>query len=145
MILAAQFRQLSILSPTFKAFSSLKILAIETSCDDTAVAIVDASKKIWGEVTMHQHAVHSKFQGIVPHLASQAHKSNLPIAIDRALDESKLSMTDIDAIAATRGPGIAGSLSVGFHTAHAIAAACRLPFFAVNHMVCYEIKLRAAN
>lgn len=111
-----------------------RVLAIETSCDDTAVAIVDSTRRILAETVLHQHALHAPHQGIVPRLASRAHRTVLPTAIRTVLAAAGLAVGDLDALAATRGPGIAGSLAVGFDAARLLAAATRRPLYPVHHM-----------
>jgi glycoprotease/Kae1 family metallohydrolase len=122
-----------------------RVLAIETSCDDTAVAILDSSGKVLAEESLHQHQIHSQYGGIVPYLASNAHKARLPMVLEKVLasagralyghDSGKFTITDIHAVAATRGPGIPGSLSVGYDSAKLLASAAgSLPFYPVNHM-----------
>lgn len=117
----------------------LKILAIETSCDDTAASIInqnsDESAAILSSVIIPQHEIHSKYKGIVPHLASQAHKKALPYAIKSALEIAKTKIGDIDIFAATRGPGIAGSLIVGFEAARLMSILFDKPFYPVHHLV----------
>jgi N6-L-threonylcarbamoyladenine synthase len=109
------------------------ILAIETSCDDTCAAVVTASGEIRANVISSQE-VHSRFGGVVPEIASRQHLTLLPAVVDRALADAGVTLDDIDAVAATRGPGLVASLLVGFSAAKAIAAARRLPFIPVNHL-----------
>jgi N6-L-threonylcarbamoyladenine synthase len=109
------------------------ILAIETSCDDTCAAVVTAEGEIRANVISSQE-VHSRFGGVVPEIASRQHLTLLPAVVDRALADAHMTLDDIDAVAATRGPGLVASLLVGFSAAKAIAAARRLPFIPVNHL-----------
>ncbi len=111
----------------------MKILGIESSCDDTAAAVLDGTR-VLSSVVASQNEVHEKYGGVVPELASRSHiRSVLPV-IRAALDHAGARLEDIDAIAATAGPGLVGSLLVGLSTAKAIAFARRLPFVAVNHL-----------
>jgi N6-L-threonylcarbamoyladenine synthase len=111
----------------------MKILGIESSCDDTAAAVLDGTR-VLSSVVASQNEVHEKYGGVVPELASRSHiRSVLPV-IRAALDHAGARLDDIDAIAATAGPGLVGSLLVGLSTAKAIAFARRLPFVAVNHL-----------
>lgn len=112
-----------------------KVLAIETSCDDTCVAILDSAKNILAETTIKQHKIHEQFKGIVPHLASRAHKINLPRALEKTFNSANLRLSNIDAIAVTRGPGIGGCLTIGYQCGLNLAAASDIPFIPVNHMV----------
>jgi N6-L-threonylcarbamoyladenine synthase len=111
----------------------MKILAIETSCDDTAAAVLDG-ERIRSSVVASQHDVHREYGGIVPELASRSHIRMILPVIDSALAEANIRLADIDAVAATSGPGLVGSLLVGLSTAKAIAFARHLPFAAVNHL-----------
>lgn len=111
----------------------MKILGVESSCDDTAAAVLDGSR-VLSSVVASQNEVHEKYGGVVPELASRSHiRSVLPV-IRAALDQAGATLDDIDAVAATAGPGLVGSLLVGLSTAKAIAFARRLPFVAVNHL-----------
>ena len=96
------------------------ILGIETSCDETAVAIVENGKKIRANVVSSQLKIHRPFGGVVPELASRAHLEFLPLALDSALRRSNLSLTDIKAIAVTCGPGLIGCLIVGVSLAKSL-------------------------
>jgi N6-L-threonylcarbamoyladenine synthase len=111
----------------------MRILAIETSCDDTAAAVLDDSG-VRSSVVASQDEVHNKFGGVVPELASRSHlRNNVPV-IEAALEKATTTLDHIDAVAATCGPGLVGSLLVGLSTAKAIAFARQLPFIAVNHL-----------
>ena len=112
----------------------MKILGIETSCDETAAAVVEDGLKVLSNVLSSQHDIHSRFGGVVPELASRAHVERLNPIIDEALDHAGTTWREIDALAVTRGPGLAGALLVGMATAKAIALALRLPLVAVNHL-----------
>jgi N6-L-threonylcarbamoyladenine synthase len=112
----------------------MKILGIETSCDETAAAVVEDGLKVLSNVLSSQHDIHARFGGVVPELASRAHVERLNPIIDEALDQAGTTWRDIDALAVTRGPGLAGALLVGMATAKAIALALRLPLVAVNHL-----------
>ena len=110
------------------------ILGIETSCDETAVAIVEDGKKICVNIVSSQLKVHRPFGGVVPELASRAHLEFLPLALDSALKASNLSLADIDAIAVTCGPGLIGCLIVGVSLAKSLSYALHLPLIGVNHL-----------
>lgn len=116
------------------------VFAIETSCDDTAVAIVSSCRKVLSQVIINQHARHQPYRGIVPKIAAQLHRENLPSAIRQCISQAGLSgIQQVDVIAATRGPGLASSLSAGFEAGRCIAAATGLPFYPVHHMVFIRI------
>ena len=117
-----------------QAFSSqATILGIESSCDDTAVAVL-RGRHILSNIVSSQDAVHGPYGGIVPELASRQHiKNSLPV-LDRALELAHVTLDDIDGIAVTAGPGLVGSLLVGVSLAKSLAFAKNLPFIGVNHL-----------
>ncbi len=110
------------------------LLGIETSCDDTAVAVVRDARHVLANVSTNQDAFHAKFGGIVPEIASRRHASVLSAAVEDALERSATALTDVDGIAVTAGPGLIGSLVVGVATAKALAFATGKPLYAVNHL-----------
>lgn len=112
----------------------LVILGIETSCDDTAAAVVRSDGTILSSVVHSQIEDHAPYGGVVPEIASRAHIHWLEPVMRRALEEAKISMEEIDAVAATTGPGLIGGVIVGTMTGKAIAAALGKPFIAVNHL-----------
>jgi len=111
----------------------MKILGIESSCDETAAAILDG-KIILSDLIATQHDVHERFGGVVPELASRRHIENIAPLIKGALSESNLSLSDLDGIAVTYAPGLVGSLLVGLATAKGLAFASNLPIIGVNHL-----------
>lgn len=110
------------------------ILAIETSCDETAVAISEGTRRILVSEVASQVKLHSPFGGVVPEVASRNHNITLPPLISKALEKAGLEISDIDAVAATSGPGLASSLLIGDTTAKAISLAIAKPFYSINHM-----------
>ena len=112
----------------------LRVLGIETSCDETAAAIVDGDRTILSDRVLSQTGVHKPYGGIVPEIAARAHLDHLDRLIREALDEAGLGLGDIDAVAATGGPGLIGGVMVGVMAAKGIALARGLPFLAVNHL-----------
>jgi N6-L-threonylcarbamoyladenine synthase len=110
------------------------ILGIETSCDETAVAIVSADKTIHAHLVLSQLEEHTAFGGVVPEIAARAHIDHLDALIRAALLEAKMDFRDLSGIAATCGPGLIGGVLVGMMTGKAIAAARGLPFMAINHL-----------
>ncbi|MBW3644867.1 MAG: tRNA (adenosine(37)-N6)-threonylcarbamoyltransferase complex transferase subunit TsaD [Actinobacteria bacterium] len=114
--------------------SSTAVLAIETSCDETAAAVVVDGTDVLSSVVSSQVDLHARFGGVVPEIASRAHVELLPPVVAEALVESGLDGGDIDAVAATVGPGLIGSLLVGVAAAKALALVWGVPFVGVNHM-----------
>ncbi len=110
------------------------IMGIETSCDETAAAIVEDGKKIISNVVASQISIHQKYGGVVPEIASRKHMEYIIPVIDRALDESEKKLSDLSAIAVTYGPGLIGSLLVGLSVAKAMAYAQNIPLIGINHL-----------
>jgi tRNA N6-adenosine threonylcarbamoyltransferase len=112
----------------------LKILAIETSCDETAAAVVEDGRKVLSSVVSSQARLHAGFGGVVPEVASRAHLELLGPVVGEALELAGTGPEHLDAVAATIGPGLVGSLLVGASAAKAYAWSWGLPFVGVNHM-----------
>ena len=112
----------------------MNILGIETSCDETAAAVVKGGTSIMASVVSSQIEVHHRYGGVVPELASRKHIEAIVPVIDEAIDKAGLSLESIDAIAVTRGPGLVGALLVGFSFAKALAYAQGIPWVGVNHL-----------
>ncbi len=110
------------------------LLGIETSCDDTATAVVRDGRDVLANVSTNQDAFHAAFGGIVPEIASRQHLALLSAAVDDALRRADLCLADLDGIAVTAGPGLVGSLVIGVASAKALAFASSLPLYAVNHL-----------
>ncbi len=110
------------------------VLGIETSCDETAVGIVEDRLHLRSDVVASQVALHARFGGVVPEVAARAHLDAILPTIDRALADAGAQLTDLDAIAVTRGPGLAGALLVGVAAAKGLALATDLPLIGVNHL-----------
>jgi N6-L-threonylcarbamoyladenine synthase len=121
---------------------SLLVLGIETSCDETAAALVDSDRHIRSNVIFSQIAAHLPFGGVVPEIAARAHLDHLKGVITQALVGSGRTLADVDAIAATGGPGLIGGVIVGVMTAKAMAAASGKPFVAVNHLEAHALTAR---
>ena len=115
--------------------SDVYILAIESSCDETSIAIVKNGRDVITLKTNTQISTHEKYGGVVPEVASRMHCENITIVLNEALDEAKMKMNDIDAIAVTYGPGLLGSLLVGVNFAKTLAAIYKKPLIAVNHLI----------
>ena len=112
----------------------MRILAIETSCDETAAAVVEDGRRLLSSVVSSQTDLHRAFGGVVPEVASRAHVELLGPVVDEAMTRAGVGPEDLGAVAATIGPGLIGSLLVGVSAAKAYAWAWRLPFVGVNHM-----------
>ncbi len=110
------------------------ILGIETSCDETAAAVVAGGNRILSNLVSSQVELHARYGGVVPEIASRQHLSLLNPLIDEALQEAGKKLKDLQAIAVSHGPGLVGALLVGVAGAKALAYACRLPLVAVNHL-----------
>lgn len=110
------------------------LLAIETSCDETACAIVKDGKEILSNIVSSQINVHTLYGGVVPEVASRIHVENISTVIEEALKEANVTMDDIDGIAYTQGPGLIGSLHVGVQAAKTLAYFFNKPLIPVNHM-----------
>ncbi|MBV8530262.1 MAG: tRNA (adenosine(37)-N6)-threonylcarbamoyltransferase complex transferase subunit TsaD, partial [Candidatus Eremiobacteraeota bacterium] len=110
------------------------VLGIETSCDDTAAAVVRDGNDVRSSVATNQDAFHAKYGGIVPEIASRRHVALLSAAVEDALDRAETTFAEIDGIAVTCGPGLIGSLVVGVAAAKAYAFASHRPLYAVNHL-----------
>ena len=112
----------------------MKILSIESSCDETAAAIIENGRRILANQVYTQIAIHRKYGGVVPEIASRNHVMKMPFVIQDALDEAQLTFDDLDAVAVTKGPGLVGALLVGVSTAKALAYALDKPLIGVNHI-----------
>ena len=112
----------------------LTILAIETSCDETAAAVVRNGREVLSNVIYSQISLHTVFGGVVPEIASRSHIEKINPVIEAALSEAGTKLSDIDAVAVTYGPGLVGALLVGVSAAKAIAYAARKPLIPVHHI-----------
>ena len=110
------------------------ILGIESSCDETAAALVTSERRILAHRLAGQEAAHRPYGGVVPEIAARAHVEILPRLIEQVLAEAKVELADVDAIAATAGPGLIGGVMVGLVTAKGLALAAKKPLVAVNHL-----------
>ncbi len=112
----------------------MKVLGIETSCDETAAAVVDDGHKILSSVVASQADIHARFGGVVPEIASRAHVELVNPVVAEALVEGGAELADVDAVAACHGPGLAGALLVGVSAAKALAFTAGRPYVGVNHL-----------
>jgi len=110
------------------------IMGIETSCDETAVAIIKNGREIAANVVASQIESHKRFGGVVPEIASRHHVEQITIIIEEALKEANLTFSDLDAIAVTEGPGLVGALLIGVNAAKALAFAHNIPLVPVHHI-----------
>jgi N6-L-threonylcarbamoyladenine synthase len=110
------------------------VLGLESSCDETACAVVEDGTRVLADVVASQAAVHARFGGVVPELASRAHLVSVLPVIEEALAQAGVALDDLGGVAATRGPGLVGALLVGLQAGKAIAWARKLPFIGVHHL-----------
>lgn len=123
----------------------MKILGIETSCDETSASIVTSEREILSNVIYSQFDEHKSYGGVVPEIASRAHIDKIEDVVATALEESKLTLEDVDAIAVTAGPGLIGGVIVGVMTAKAYAAAAGKPLICVNHLEGHALTCRLTD
>jgi N6-L-threonylcarbamoyladenine synthase len=112
----------------------MRVLAIETSCDDTGAAVVSNGRKILSNIVSSQVSIHQKYGGVVPELASRRHIECIVPIVTEALETAKMTLKEIDGIAVTHGPGLVGSLLVGLSFAKSLSFVTGLPFVGVNHI-----------
>lgn len=110
------------------------VLGIETSCDDTAAAILDSETSVRANIVSSQDQIHRRFGGIVPELASRQHMESITMIVEEALCQAGIRLSEVDLIAVTRGPGLIGSLLVGFSYAKSLSYTLGIPFVGVDHM-----------
>ena len=113
---------------------SIRILGIETSCDETAASVLGNGTQVLSNIVASQADLHAKFGGVFPEVASREHIKTIYTVVDEALKEAHLSIQELDAIAVTRGPGLAGSLVVGMNMAKGLSLASGIPIIGVNHL-----------
>jgi N6-L-threonylcarbamoyladenine synthase len=123
----------------------MNILTIETTCDETAAAVVTDRLEVLSSVVASQHALHERFGGVVPEIASRAHVERILPAIDEALRKAGVTLKDLDAVAVANTPGLAGSLLVGLTAAKTISLACDIPLVAINHLQAHIYACRMAS
>jgi N6-L-threonylcarbamoyladenine synthase len=115
----------------------MKILGIDTSCDETAAAVVEDGKTVLSNAVATQIPFHAKYEGVVPEIASRKHTEWINAVVENALERAGLSARDIDGVAVTAHPGMLGSLLVGLNFAKALSYSLDVPFIAVNHMLAH--------
>lgn len=112
----------------------VRVLGIESSCDETAAAVIENGRALLSSVVATQIDLHAQYGGVFPEVASRQHIRTIYGVVDQALKQAHMTMNDIDAIAVTQGPGLAGSLVVGLNMAKALALARGIPIIGVNHL-----------
>ncbi|MGH7194256.1 MAG: tRNA (adenosine(37)-N6)-threonylcarbamoyltransferase complex transferase subunit TsaD, partial [Candidatus Saccharimonadales bacterium] len=123
----------------------MKRLTIETTCDETAAAVIDDRLAVLGAAVASQDRLHERFRGVVPEIASRAHVERILPVIDEALRKAGASVRELDAVAVANTPGLAGSLLVGLTDAKALAVALDIPLVAVNHVQAHIYACRLAH
>ena len=121
------------------------VLGLETSCDETAVGLVTEEREILANVVLSQIDEHRPFGGIVPEIAARAHLDHIEELLRRTMDEAGVGFGDLDAVAATAGPGLIGGVMVGTTAAKAIALVLNVPFIAVNHLEAHALTARLTD
>src|SRR6478609_7529674 len=111
-----------------------RILAIETSCDETAASVIENGTIIRSNVVASQIESHKRFGGVVPEVASRHHVEQITVVVEETLNQANLTFADIDAIAVTEGPGLVGALLIGVNAAKALAFAHQKPLIGVHHI-----------
>ena len=122
----------------------MNILTLETTCDETAAAVVTGDLNVLGSMVASQEELHEKFNGVVPEIAARAHLERILPVIDETLKAAKLKLSDLDAIAVANTPGLSGSLLVGLVAAKTLCLATGLPLIAINHLHAHVYACRVA-
>jgi len=134
------------LSPTpARPFARPLVLGIESSCDETAVALVAADRTILAQAIASQEAEHAPYGGVVPEIAARAHADRIAPMVEAVLADAGLTLADVDAVAATAGPGLIGGVMVGLVSGKALAMAADKPLLAVNHLEGHALSPRLAD
>ena len=123
----------------------LVVLGIESSCDETAAAVVDSNRRIRSNIVLSQFDEHRPYGGVVPEIAARSHITHLDGIVARAMADAQVGYGDLDAVAATAGPGLIGGVLVGAGMAKGIAIAARVPFIAVNHLEGHALTARLTD
>lgn len=121
------------------------ILGIESSCDETAAAVVAEDRRILSNVVWSQLEVHQPYGGVVPEIAARSHIEHMDRVIAEAMSEAKIGFTDLSGVAVTGGPGLIGGVIVGVMAGKAIASVHGLPFLAVNHLEGHALTVRLTS
>lgn len=121
-------------APVTGMYKPMRILALETSCDETAAAVVENGRTVLSNVIYSQIDLHAQYGGVVPEAAARQHIETVNLCVEKALAEAKLALADIDAFAGTLGPGLVGALLMGANTAKTLSMLTNKPFLGVNHL-----------
>ncbi len=121
------------------------VLGIETSCDETAAAVVTGERKILSSVVLSQTAEHVPYGGVVPEIAARSHIEHIDVVVAQALEKAGVTLSDLDAVAVTGGPGLIGGVIVGVMTGKALASVAGKPFIAVNHLEGHALTVRLTD
>src|SRR3954466_3674991 len=132
-------------APNPQSSVPLRLLTLETTCDETAAAVITDELEVLSSVVASQDALHNRFGGVVPEIASRAHVERIIPVIDEALRKANAKLTDLDAVAVANTPGLAGSLLIGLTAAKTICLATGLPLLAVNHLQAHIYACRLAS
>jgi len=124
---------------------SLKLLAIESSCDETSAAVIEDGKKVLSNVVASQIDIHKEYGGVVPEIASRMHVELIMPVVDKAINDSGTDRENLDAVAVTHGPGLIGALMVGLSTAKALAFGLNIPLVGVNHLEAHMSAVHLEN
>lgn len=122
----------------------MKILTLESTCDETSAAVIDHDRQVLGSVVASQEQLHNRFNGVVPEIAARQHVQAILPVIHLTLQKSGITLADLDAVAVANTPGLAGSLLVGLCVAKAIAWSCDLPLISINHLHAHVYACRLA-
>ncbi len=121
------------------------ILGLESSCDDSAVALVTSDRRVLAQAVVGQNSAHQPYGGVVPEIAARAHVEILPSLIEKVLADAKMSIRDVDAVAATAGPGLIGGVMVALLAGKGLALAAGKPLLAINHLEGHALSPRLAD
>ena len=121
---------------------SAPVLGLESSCDETAAAVLDGAGRVLAEAVLSQSAEHAKFGGVVPEIAARAHLAHMPDMVRRVLAEAGVSASELGGVAASCGPGLIGGLIIGSGMAKGIALGAGIPFIAINHLEAHALTAR---
>ena len=123
----------------------MNLLILESTCDETAAAVVTDSLEVLGSAVASQDELHQRFSGVVPEIAARQHLDVIDKVIESVCKDAGCQLTDLDGIAATGGPGLIGGVLVGTMTAKAMASALGIPYFAVNHLEGHALTARLTD
>ena len=123
----------------------MKVLGIESSCDDTSVAVVSSDRTVIAHKTISDLNMHQKFGGVVPEIASRSHMRNMETLVTEVMSDANMTLDEIDGIAVTGGPGLIGGVMVGVSMAKAIASVSQKPFIAINHLEGHALTCRLTD